>query len=116
LTFPSQADTLLPNMNIHMPRNTMRSLSNRNLFKQNITIVDLYNRAHDVTYECLVSSGQRHARLSAGWGALMRRLNVELGDVVALELHGDRNDGVLHVRVERGGGEENDDEGEPHAK
>lgn len=90
-------------MSLHLPRDTMRAQPNRNFFKRALQL-DPGNYPHVVTYECLVSSGQRHARLSAGWGTLMRRLQAQMGDTVMLELHGDRNDGVLHVRVERGGG------------
>ena len=49
-----------------------------------------------------MSSGQRHARLSAGWGPLMRLLQVRVGDSVVLARHGSRDEGVLHVSVERG--------------
>lgn len=80
----------------------MRAQSNRSFFKRELTIFDSFNCPHTVTYECLVSSGQRHARLSAGWGTLMRRLNAKLGDTVVLAQHGDRNDCVLRVAVERG--------------
>lgn len=88
-------------MTTYLPQETMRAQSNRSFFKRELTVVDTFNCPHTVTYECLVSSGQRHARLSAGWGTLMRRLNAQLGDTVVLALHGDRNDGVLHVGVER---------------
>lgn len=99
---PPQANTLLPDMSTHLPQDTMRAQSNRSFFKRELTIFDSFNCPHTVTYECLVSSGQRHARLSAGWGTLMRRLNAKLGDTVVLAQHGDRNDCVLRVAVERG--------------
>lgn len=89
-------------MTLFVPQDTMRAQTNRSFFKRELTIIDCYNYPHAVTYECLVSSGQRHARLSAGWGTLMRRLNAQLGDTVVLSLHGDRNDGVLNVNLERG--------------
>ncbi|MCX8521052.1 MAG: hypothetical protein ORN28_05880 [Rhodoferax sp.] len=99
-----QADNLLPDMSLHLPRDTMRAQPNRSFFKRDLQLVVPSNYPHVVTYECLVSSGQRHARLSAGWGTLMRRMQAQMGDTIMLELHGDRNDGVLHVRVERGCG------------
>lgn len=82
----------------------MRAQCNRTFFKRELTIVDSHNSPHTVTYECSVSSGQRHARLSAGWGTLMRGLGAGLGDTIVLSLHGDRNDCVLHVDLECGRG------------
>lgn len=87
-------------MSTFLPHDVMRAQINRNFFRHKLHIVDTYGYPHSVTYECFVSSGQRHARLSAGWGTLMRRLHAKVGDAVLLELRGDRNDGVLHVRVE----------------
>lgn len=81
----------------------MRHQSNQSFFKRGIDLVDSRGAVHKLTYECLVSAGQRHARLSAGWGPAMRRLGVGMGDTVLLHLYGDRNDGVLHVQVERAG-------------
>ena len=97
-----QAKNLLPDMNQHIPPTAMRHQSNQCLFKRNIGLVDSFGGFHKLTYESLVSAGQRHARLSAGWGPTMRLLQARIGDAVVLQLYGDRNDGVLHVRLERG--------------
>lgn len=99
--FIQQAAKLLPDMNLHVPPIAMRHQSNQSFFKRGINLIDSNGCVHKLTYESLVSAGQRHARLSAGWGPTMRRLQVCLGDVVLLHLYGDRNEGVLHVRLER---------------
>ena len=96
-----QAANLLPDMNLHVPLSAMRHQSNQSFFKRGIDLVDSHGSVHKLTYECLVSSGQRHARLSAGWGPAMRRMQACIGDTVLLHLYGDRNDGVLHVQLER---------------
>lgn len=88
-------------MDEHVPLTAMRHQSNQSFFKRGIDLVDTSGGVHKLTYECLVSAGQRHARLSAGWGPAMRNLKACIGDTVFLHLYGDRNDGVLHVRLER---------------
>ena len=57
-----------------------------------------------ISYDCLVSSGQRHARLSSGWSSLMRLLKASIGDTVVLTRYEEREKGVLHVSIEKGGG------------
>ena len=100
---PLQAKNLLPDMNQHVPLTAMRHQINQSFFKRGVDLVDGYGGIHKLTYECLVSAGQRHARLSAGWGPTMRSLQARIGDTIFLHLYGDRNDGVLHVRLERAG-------------
>lgn len=91
-------------MSVHVPDDqTMRNHANKTFFKKPLTLLDGYAAPWAVTYESLVSSGQRHARLSAGWSGLMRHLGAALGDTVVLELRGPRTAGGLHVRLESGG-------------
>lgn len=95
-------------MSAHVPTlassgESMRASANRVFFKRAITVVDPGGLCHAVTYESMVSAGQRHSRMSAGWGALMRHIDAAIGDAVVLELRCDRAAGVLHVRREIGG-------------
>lgn len=100
---PTQSD-LLPDMSAHVPDDqNMRNHANKTFFKKPLALLDSRLTPHTVTYDSLVSSGQRHTRLSAGWSGLMRHLGAAQGDTVVLELRGPRAAGMLHVRLESGG-------------
>lgn len=90
-------------MSASVPKTTFRTADNHVFFKKGVTMIDGAGARHAVSYDGVVSSGQRHTRLAAGWSAVIRALGVKVGDAVVFELRGDRAQGVLHVRKEAAG-------------
>lgn len=73
----------------------------RSLFKRNISIIDSIGRLHCVKYEGIVSSKQRHYRLTTGWSSLVKSLKMKVGDTVIFE-RWTPNPAVVHMTIAPG--------------
>lgn len=72
--------------------------SPRSLFKRNISIIDSEGRFHCVKYEGIVSSKQKHYRLTTGWSILVKSLKIKVGDTVVFE-RWTPNHAIIHITV-----------------
>lgn len=74
--FPLAPDDIKPNK---------KSEEFQSLFKHSIMLVDVFGKHYPVRYEGILSSGQRHNRLTTGWCSAARSIGLDVGDVVVLE-------------------------------
>lgn len=73
----------------------------RSLFKRNISIIDVSGRFFCVKYEGIVSSKQRHNRLTTGWSGVVKALEIKVGDTVIFE-RWTPNPAIIHIKIIRG--------------
>lgn len=74
--FPLAPDNIKPNK---------KSEEFQSLFKHSIMLIDVFAKHYPVRYEGILSSGQRHNRLTTGWCSAARSIGLDVGDVVVLE-------------------------------
>jgi hypothetical protein len=74
--FPLAPDDIKPNK---------KSEEFQSLFKHSIMLIDVFGKHYPVRYEGILSSGQRHNRLTTGWCSAARSIGLDVGDVVVLE-------------------------------
>jgi hypothetical protein len=87
----------------------------RSIFKHEIRLVDVNGRIYSVRYEGIVSSNQRHNRLTTGWCAAARSIGVCVGDTVIFERWtNDRT--MIHFYVEKNSEDNSADSATPAAK
>lgn len=72
----------------------------KSIFKHEINLVDVNGGVHSVRYEGIISSNQRHNRLTTGWCAAARSIGISVGDNVIFERWtNDRT--MIHFYVEK---------------
>lgn len=74
--------------------------SSRSLFKRNISIIDESGHFFTVKYEGIMSSKQRHNRLTTGWSTVIKSLGIVIGDSITFEKW-TSNNSIIHVSVSR---------------
>jgi len=74
--FPLAPDDIKPNK---------KSEEFQSLFKHSIMLIDVFGKHYPVRYEGILSSGQRHNRLTTGWCSAARSIGLDVGDIVVLE-------------------------------
>ena len=73
----------------------------RSLFKRNISIIDVSGKFFCVKYEGIVSSKQRHNRLTTGWSGVVKALGIKVGDTIIFE-RWTPNPSIIHIKIVRG--------------
>ena len=79
-----------------------RPEESKSVFKHDIHLIDRFGREYTVRYEGIISSGQRHNRLTTGWCSTARSMGLDVGDVLVLERWTDDRT-KIHVWVKRQG-------------
>jgi len=70
----------------------------RSLFKRNISLIDSSGKFHCVKYEGIVSSKQRHNRLTTGWSGVVKSLGIKVGDTIIFE-RWTVNHAIIHITI-----------------
>lgn len=89
---------LLPEHKDNFPDLCLIKDAPRSLFKRNISVIDNLGRLHCVKYEGIVSSKQRHNRLTTGWSGVVKSLGIKVGDTVVFE-RWTSNPSILHISI-----------------
>lgn len=93
------ASKLLPPIPKHVEE-MKKSNEFKSVFKHDIILVDVFGRNHSVKYEGIVSSRQRHNRLTTGWCSAARSIGLDVGDKIIFERWTeDRR--IIHILVEK---------------
>lgn len=93
------ASKLLPPIPKHVDE-MKKSNEFKSVFKHDIILVDVFGMNHSVKYEGIVSSRQRHNRLTTGWCSAARSIGLDVGDKIIFERWTeDRR--IIHILVEK---------------
>ncbi|KAI8107803.1 hypothetical protein M9435_002831 [Picochlorum sp. BPE23] len=93
------ASKLLPPIPKHVEE-MKKSNEFKSVFKHDVILVDVFGRNHNVKYEGIVSSRQRHNRLTTGWCSAARSIGLDVGDKIIFERWTeDRR--IIHILVEK---------------